>query len=124
MNKRDVKRNSRGQIISYEIFGANDSSVNSEQYGDVELVDSENAPSFATKYTPVVPLGELGYSDLVDNTFSDELIPGRFGFEQPPINLIVGEIIGPDIADINDTFVYGDEPTGFVPQTIVPTGQL
>ena len=101
MNKRDVKRNSRGQIISYEIFGTNDSTMDSEQYGDVELVNDENGPTFAIKYRANTPLGELGYNDLVDNTFSDELVPGRFGFEQPPVNLIMGELIGEDIVDEN-----------------------
>lgn len=116
MNKRDVKRNSRGQIISYEIFGTNDSTMDSEQYGDVELTNDENGPSFAIKYVSNPPLGELGYTDLVDNTFSDELVPGRFGFEQPPINLIVGEIIGEDIVDVNlDTFVYGSSNNSTTP---------
>lgn len=113
MNKRDVKRNSRGQIISYEIFGTNDSTMDSEQYGDVELVNDENGPTFAIKYRANTPLGELGYNDLVDNTFSDELVPGRFGFEQPPVNLIMGEIIGEDIVDENlDTFIYGSSNIG------------
>jgi len=107
MNKRDVKRNSRGQIISYEIFGTNDSTVDSEQYGDVELTNDENGPSFAIKYVSNPPLGELGYNDLVDNTFSDELVPGRFGFEQPPVNLIVGEIIGEDNVG-GGTYTYED----------------
>ena len=37
INKREVKRNGRGQIVSYEIEGVFDSTNNSLQYGDVEI---------------------------------------------------------------------------------------
>ena len=37
MKERDITRNSGGQIISYEILGQSDSTIDTLDYGSVEL---------------------------------------------------------------------------------------
>lgn len=84
MSKREVKRNGRGQIISYEIEGANDSGVDSQTYGDVvlnsdesytksikhPLVNRTNRPFFNTGQQPL----SISYNTYTDTEFSDEFI--------------------------------------------------
>jgi hypothetical protein len=86
MSKREVKRNGRGQIISYEIIGATDSAVDSQTYGEVDLDnDDGNGHSKALKQT-TSPYGirtqfnngrqpnSPDYDQFTDTQFSDEFV--------------------------------------------------
>ncbi len=85
MNKRGVRRNGRGQIISYEIDGASDSNVDSQIYGDVTLASDDNnysstikhdliqrssRPFFNSDQQPI----SVSYETYTDVEFSDEFI--------------------------------------------------
>ena len=106
MAKRDIRRNGRGQIISYEIFGATDSAIESDQYGDVELTTPPQNYSTSKKYVEYsYNDGRLSYGDLVDTEFSNELIPS---FTQPALNVIMGEIIGNDKQG-GGTYTFDDD---------------
>jgi hypothetical protein len=38
MAEREIKRNGRGQIVSYEIYGALDSTIQSDSYGKSSFI--------------------------------------------------------------------------------------
>lgn len=92
MEKRNIIRNGRGQIISYEILGESDSTVESQQYGDVELVSDE------VSYTEVDVYEDTFYSDrrqsykqVVDTQISNRF---RQTFTQPDPNVGIGDWLG------------------------------
>ena len=92
MSKREVKRNGRGQIISYEIFTPNDSATTSPQYGDVLLTtpategqSGERLHSSAVKQTMAFSVNRVrfnngvqptspNYDPFTDISFSEEFI--------------------------------------------------
>tara|TARA_R110000803_G_scaffold59522_5_gene118224 strand:+ start:4462 stop:4803 length:342 start_codon:yes stop_codon:yes gene_type:complete len=103
MSKREVKRNGRGQIVSYEIDGAFDSNVDSQTYGDVGLeTNTPNGPrlyssaqkqavaSQATKtiFNNGTQPNSPNYDDFTDIKFSDEFT-NKVDFKEPRDNFAV-----------------------------------
>ena len=68
MAERDVTRNGRGQIVSYEIDGVSDSTQDTLQYGKVFL------PTFENGATKVEKLKASSFLNVTPSTFSNELI--------------------------------------------------
>jgi len=83
MAERDITRNGRGQIISYEIFGAFDSSVDSDSYGRSIFNTNGEIGTKVSKYT------ESSFNDVNDVLISDEL---RRPSNDTPLNIELGEI--------------------------------
>lgn len=112
MAKREIKRNGRGQIISYEIESTNNSTTSSLQYGEVILgtpgagitVEKYEVNSFSLNvdtrvmelsdeilesYIPPYPLITLGSMAILTETAFDLNLSGSiFGNFNP--NLISG----------------------------------
>jgi len=83
MAERQIKRNGRGQIVSYEIFGANDSNIDSDSYGkSVFNTDGEIG-------TKVSKFNESSFNDTLDVSISDEL---RRPLNNVPLSQELGEI--------------------------------
>ena len=88
MAERDVTRNNRGQIISYEIDGVSDSTQDTPQYGKVFL------PTIYDAYgsTKTEKLNRQSLQQTIDITFSDELlVPNTTVSPQININEILEE---------------------------------
>ena len=105
MAERDITRNSRGQIISYEILGQSDSTIDTLDYGSVELaaVDSTTGvkDGSSQKYEVGIYRDERdSYSVLIDREISDEL---RQTFVQPDPALNMGQRL--DVFDFEGFFV-------------------
>jgi len=83
MAEREIKRNGRGQIISYEIFGALDSQVQSDSYGKSVF---NTTGEFGTKVTK---FNQSSFNDTIDISISDELIRP---LNDTPLNIELGEI--------------------------------
>ena len=83
MAEREIKRNGRGQIISYEIFGALDSQVQSDSYGKSVF---NTTGEFGTKVTK---FNESSFNDTIDISISDEL---RRPLSDTPLNIELGEV--------------------------------
>ena len=83
MAERQIKRNGRGQIISYEIFGALDSNIESDSYGKSRFT---NADENGTKVSKFV---EDSYNNIIDTTISDEL---RRPLRDTNLNVELGEV--------------------------------
>ena len=83
MAEREIKRNGRGQIISYEIFGALDSQVQSDSYGKSVF---NTTGEFDTKVTK---FNESSFNDTIDISISDEL---RRPLSDTPLNIELGEV--------------------------------
>jgi hypothetical protein len=81
INKREVKRNGRGQIVSYEIEGVFDSTNNSLQYGDVEIgVDNV----MVTKYI------ESSFNANVDINIAELQDPNLANYKIPNPSIVMG----------------------------------
>ena len=88
MAERDVTRNGRGQIVSYEIDGVSDSTQDTPQYGKVFLPTMDDAYG-ATK---TEKLNRQSLEQTIDITFSDELlVPNTTISPQININEILEE---------------------------------
>ena len=86
MSKREVKRNGRGQIISYEIDGAFDSGVDSQTYGEVLLDNDDGNGHSKSLKQPTSPFAirtqfnngrqpdSPTYDQFTDVEFSEEFI--------------------------------------------------
>ena len=88
MAERDVTRNGRGQIVSYEIDGVYDSNEETPQYGKVFL------PTMDDTYgaTKAEKLNRQSLIQTIDIIFSDELlIPATTVSPQININEILQE---------------------------------
>ena len=83
MAEREIKRNGRGQIISYEICGALDSQVQSDSYGKSVF---NTTGEFGTKVTK---FNESSFNDTIDISISDEL---RRPLSDTPLNIELGEV--------------------------------
>jgi len=83
MAERQIRRNGRGQIISYEIFGALDSNIESDSYGKSRFT---NAGENGTKVSKFV---EASYNNIIDTTISDEL---RRPLRDTNLNVELGEV--------------------------------
>lgn len=83
MAERQIRRNGRGQIISYEIFGALDSNIESDSYGKSRFT---NAGENGTKVSKFV---EDSYNNIIDTTISDEL---RRPLRDTNLNVELGEV--------------------------------
>lgn len=83
MAEREIKRNGRGQIISYEIFGALDSQVQSDSYGKSVF---NTTGEFGTKVTK---FNQSSFNDTIDISISDEL---RRPLNDTPLNIELGEV--------------------------------
>ncbi len=83
MAEREIKRNGRGQIISYEIFGVFDSSIDSDSYGRSIFNTNGEIGTKVSKYT------ESSFNDTIDASISDEL---RRPLNSVPLNQELGEI--------------------------------
>ena len=68
MAERDVTRNGRGQIVSYAISGASDSTEDSLKYGKVLL------PTLNGGATKTEKLNRQSLEQHIDVTFSDDLL--------------------------------------------------
>jgi len=88
MAERDVTRNGRGQIVSYDIDGVYDSNQETPQYGKVFL------PTMDDTYgaTKAEKLNRQSLIQTIDASFSDELlIPTTTVSPQININEILQE---------------------------------
>ena len=99
MARRDVTRNSRGQIISYEIIGEADSTVDSLEYGVVELAvtdpETGTMDGSADRYEVGFNRSDNNsYSILIDRNISDTF---RRTFSQPDPAIQLGNKI--DVGD-------------------------
>jgi len=83
MAERQIRRNGRGQIISYEIFGALDSNIESDSYGKSRFT---NAGENGTKVSKFV---EDSYNGNIDTTISGEL---RRPLRDTNLNVELGEV--------------------------------
>ena len=100
INKREVKRNGRGQIVSYEIEGVFDSTNNSLQYGDVEIgVDNV----MVTKYI------ESSFNANVDINIAELQDPNLANYKAPNPSIVMGAQLQPppppspyDIGDVTN----------------------
>ena len=100
MAEREIKRNGRGQIVSYEILGALDSQVQSDSYG--KSVFNTNG-EIGTK---VSKFNEASFNNTIDTTISDEL---RRPLNNVPLSQELGEIA---LNFIVDTQGNGSGPSG------------
>lgn len=114
---QDIKRNGRGQIVSYEIVGVNDSTVSTLQYGYVEFTKDNKPGTVVDKYS------STSFSNEINVVVSDELIDSDT-IINPQITL--GDIVSetdtratgenaPNVGLGNggsiDTFPFGDAGT-------------
>ena len=83
MAEREIKRNGRGQIVSYEIFGATDSGIESDSYGKSVFNTTGEMGTKVTKFN------ESSFNDTIDISISDEL---RRPSNDTPLNIELGEI--------------------------------
>jgi hypothetical protein len=83
MAEREIKRNGRGQIVSYEIFGATDSGIESDSYGKSVFNTNGEIGTKVTKFN------ESSFNDTIDVSISDEL---RRPLNDTPLNIELGEI--------------------------------
>jgi len=83
MAEREIKRNGRGQIVSYEIFGALDSQVQSDSYGKSVFNTNGEIGTKVTKFS------ESSFNDTIDVSISDELTRP---LNDTPLNIELGEI--------------------------------
>ena len=70
MAEREIKRNGRGQIVSYEIYGALDSNIQSDSYGKARFDKkvSNRLATMVTKYD------SDSFDSYIDTSVSNELI--------------------------------------------------
>lgn len=68
MTDRIIKRNGRGQIVSYEIMGVNDSTISTLQYGKVLFKIAGQSGTYVDKYN------STSFSNEINVVVSDELI--------------------------------------------------
>lgn len=114
MADRTIKRNGRGQIVSYEIIGVNDSTISTLQYGKVLFKIAGQSGTYVDKYN------STSFSNEINVVVSDELIDSDT-IINPQITLgdIVSETdiraIGPSAPNVGlgnggsiDTFPFGD----------------
>lgn len=83
MAEREIKRNGRGQIVSYEILGAQDSQVQSDSYGKSTFNTNGEIGTKVSKFN------ESSFNDTIDTSISDEL---RRPFNSVPLSQELGEI--------------------------------
>ena len=83
MAEREIKRNGRGQIVSYEIYGATNSNIESDSYGKSVFNTTGEMGTKVTKFN------ESSFNDTIDITISDEL---RRPLNDTPLNIELGEI--------------------------------
>lgn len=93
MADRTIKRNGRGQIVSYEIVGVNDSTVSTLQYGKVLFKIAGQSGTYADKYN------STSFSNEINVVVSDELIDSD--------TIINPQITLGDIISENDTRAVG-----------------
>ena len=99
INKREVKRNGRGQIVSYEIEGVFDSTNNSLQYGDVEIgVDNV----MVTKYI------ESSFNANVDINIAELQDPNLANYKIPNPSIVMGAQLQPPSANPYDVSNVGN----------------
>lgn len=84
MAERQIKRNGRGQIVSYEIFGALDSQVPSDSYGKSVFNTNGEVGTKVSKFN------QSSFNDTIDTSISDEL---RRPLNETPLNIELGEIV-------------------------------
>jgi len=68
MAERQIKRNGRGQIVSYEIVGVNDSTIASDEYGKFLLQGVGQEGTIVDKYN------SLSFNQEIDTTITSELL--------------------------------------------------
>lgn len=93
MADRTIKRNGRGQIVSYEIIGVNDSTVSTLQYGKVLFKIAGQSGTYVDKYN------STSFSNEINVVVSDELIDSD--------TIINPQITLGDIISENDTRAVG-----------------
>jgi len=119
INKREVKRNGRGQIVSYEIEGVFDSTNNSLQYGDVEIgVDNV----MVTKYI------ESSFNANVDINIAELQDPNLANYKAPNPSIVMGAQLQPPPADPYDIGNVGNPEASTIADTtgeiVDTTGQM
>ena len=67
MAERQIRRNGRGQIVSYEIYGAFDSNIPSDSYGKSVFNTTGEVGTKVSKFIA------SSYDDKIDTSISDEL---------------------------------------------------
>ena len=92
MADRDIRRNGRGQIVSYEIYGALDSTINSDSYGKSVFNTNGELGTKVTKFN------ESSFNDTINISISDEL---RRSLNDTPLNIELGEIALNFIVDLS-----------------------
>ena len=90
MAEREIKRNGRGQIVSYEIYGALDSNIQSDSYGKSVFNTNGEIGTKVSKFK------QSSYDDNVTTSISDELRRPQNSV-QP--NVVLGQIAQNFIVD-------------------------
>ena len=83
MAERQIRRNGRGQIISYEIFGALDSNIESDSYGKSRFTNAGENGTKVSKYI------QSSFDNVIDTSISDEL---RRPLNSTNLNIELGEV--------------------------------
>ena len=83
MAEREIKRNGRGQIVSYEIYGAFDSNIPSDSYGRSVFNTTGEVGTKVSKFIA------SSYNDKIDTSISDEL---RRPLRSTEPNVSLGEL--------------------------------
>ncbi len=86
MAERQIKRNGRGQIVSYEIVGVNDSTIASDEYGKFLLQGVGQEGTIVDKYN------SLSFNQEIDITITSELLEAD---EVINTQIVLNEIITP-----------------------------
>lgn len=83
MAEREIKRNGRGQIVSYEIYGATNSNIETDSYGKSIFNTNGEVGTKVSKFN------ESSFNDTIDVSISDEL---RRPLNSVPLSQELGEI--------------------------------
>ena len=77
MAERQIKRNGRGQIVSYEIVGVNDPTVATPEYGKFLLQKADEEGTFVEKYNTTSFVQEINTDITQELILPNELIDAQ-----------------------------------------------
>jgi hypothetical protein len=74
MAEREIKRNGRGQIVSYEIVGVNDPTIATQEYGKFLLQNVGEDGTFVEKYNTTSFVQEINTDITTELILPNEII--------------------------------------------------
>lgn len=77
MAERQIKRNSRGQIVSYEIAAINDPTIATPEYGKFLLQKADEEGTFVEKYNTTSFIQEINTDITQELILSNEVIDAQ-----------------------------------------------